>query len=272
MDAVHTERKGVERAVWDGIEVGYSAGSERRAREAAARIAQARRWLKETLGLAPPTRILVLDADGWRDHATFPVYGMPHYSDERTLVIAAGPAPFLRGVAATVVEHAAPEDRARFAAVYGDPPDPMRFFDLLAVHELGHLYQFARGISFAQGWLMELSCNVILHGYVATHEPDVIPLLTTLPDIGARRPHSHMRNTRLADMHGGVDLDPDNYGWFQMNLHALAHRLWDEEGADGLARLERHLGAGQPIDAASLGAVSATLAAFHREWPAWRAA
>jgi hypothetical protein len=263
-------KAGLTHAEIAGLHVWYASGSAPRARATAERIAKARRWLQATLGQAPPARILLLDGPAWARHATFPVFGMPHFTDERTLAVAATPAPFLAQFIQQVVDRADDRGRAALAAAYGAPPDPLRFFDLLAVHELGHLRQFSEGMSFAQGWLAELHANLLLHGYVASEEPAQLPALTTLVDIGARWPASTMRHQRLEQMHAGVDLDPDNYGWFQMNLHVLAARLWEEHGVDGLRRYEAGLCRGQAVTAEALGGVSAVLADVHAAWPAWR--
>src|ERR687892_327687 len=76
-----------------------SPGTEAVADATAARCERAYRYLAALLGSAPKIRVLVLDQAAWEHHATFPLYGMPHYADERTLVIAGEETAFWHAVA-----------------------------------------------------------------------------------------------------------------------------------------------------------------------------
>ncbi len=65
-----------------------SAGTEQQAQSIAARCRNAREFLGSALEFEPQMRVLVLTPEHWSEYATFPVYGMAHFTDERTLVVA----------------------------------------------------------------------------------------------------------------------------------------------------------------------------------------
>lgn len=43
----------------------------------------------------------------------------------------------------------------------------MPFFDLLALHEMGHSYTAQAGLKMHRNWMGELFVNIMLHTYVA---------------------------------------------------------------------------------------------------------
>lgn len=62
-----------------------STGTEQRAQSIAARCRNAHDFLSSRFEFEPQVCVLVLRPEDWSEYATFPVYGMPHYTDERTL-------------------------------------------------------------------------------------------------------------------------------------------------------------------------------------------
>lgn len=58
--------------------------------------------------------------------------------------------------------------------------------DLIVTHEATHLFHEIDPVTWASefpdDWVMELFANIGMHGYLATHEPDQLPLLSVMAD------------------------------------------------------------------------------------------
>jgi len=129
-------------------------------------------------------------------------------------------------------------------AVYGTLEsgrlDVSAFADLLVVHELAHLFHAQVPFTFPRLWLMELFANIGLHAYLAEVEPAELPVLTTLPDSMKALSTARVRHRSLEDFERlYVGVGPENYGWYQLRLHAAARELYDDAGVDALKRLYR---------------------------------
>jgi hypothetical protein len=217
-----------------------SAGMEQRAHHIAGRCERAHRFLADTLRARADLTVLVLAPEDWRAYTTPPrIYGMPHYPDAWTLAVAGENNEFWRSQVPPLDVLPLPvADTIRFA--YGQPDgslDLSPFFDLLAVHELSHLFHEQSAWQPPRLWLMELFCNLCLHAYTAVQEPDQLTALETLPDMIVSLGHAHHRHHTLEDferLYTGVG--PDNYGWYQCRLHVAARLIYD---AGGIAILQR---------------------------------
>lgn len=252
-----------------------SPGMEDRAADIDERCTQAHSYLSGVLTFRPQIRILVLAESDWERHATFPLYGMPHYKDEHTLVIAAEENRFWEQM--TPAEDTLPSaDQERLTAVYGSAEGRIRlsgFFDLLVVHELAHLFHLQVQRSFPRLWLQELFCNLCLHAYVATVEPHTLPSLETFPDLVVSGGHGRFTHIALEDFERlYVQVDPVNYGWYQCHLHRTAQRLFDAAGEDVLRRYWNRLPRLDPdisdaTLALELAAIHPELARVLNEWP-----
>jgi hypothetical protein len=111
------------------------------------------------------------------------------------------------------------------------------FFDLVAVHEVAHVSH--QGTQhFPRLWLQELFANLCLHAWVAERTPESLPILLTLPRLGAKAPpeafayHSRDDFERLYTSVGGA-----NYVWFQFRLQLEAAALYDRAGSAAVTRL-----------------------------------
>jgi hypothetical protein len=222
------------------LPVYYSPGTEQRASAAAARCERAHRFLGAALETRPEVTVLVLAPEHWPRYATYPLYGMPHYPDDHTLAVAGLDAAFWRSLSPPVEVLPADAGRA-IEAAYGRPDgstDLARFFDLLVVHEMGHLFLAQAGRSFPRLWLLEFFCNLGLHAYVARTEPDQLAALETFPAVMAGRDDPRFRHRSLEAFERlYLEVGPENYGWYQCRLHAAAKRVYEAGGMDALRRL-----------------------------------
>lgn len=217
----------------------------------AERVTRAHAHLHSTLDRGARFALLVLGPDDWAPRSEHPVYGMPNYNNGN-LVVAATSNPFWHAFAELIGGVSLPDGPA-VADVYraaGDSGDLTPFFDLLAVHELAHVFIEQRPVHFPRLWLTELACNLALHSYVAACEPELLTTLETFPRaMGAIDP-SRFSHRRLAefDCYYAHGMEPLNYGWYQCRFHVAAatvhdasdgralRALWDEFGRDETSR------------------------------------
>ena len=217
-----------------------SAGTEQQAQSIAARCRKAHSFLGSILDFDPQLNVLVLTPERWSKYAAFPVYGMPHYIDEQTLAIAGQDNSFWQSMAPPA--QALPPQAARaMQTAYGQTDGSINlssFFDLLAVHELGHLFQFQAKCQFPRLWLAELFCNICLHAYTASVEPDQLNALETFPQMVANLDSAELRYRSLDDFERlYIDVGPQNYGWYQCRFHVAARRIYEAGGVEALQRL-----------------------------------
>src|SRR5919197_803958 len=161
-----------------------SPGAEPRARSLARMVEHARDWLSEVLGFEPRVRLQVLDVEAWAAEAPAPAYGTPHTAGGDTVVIAAGPSDLFDEIRDVILREASAGPRAQLFQVYGDPPNLSSFVDLLAVHELVHLFHEQVPFAFPKLWLQEVFANLALQGYVVDALPAALRVLETLPRAG----------------------------------------------------------------------------------------
>jgi hypothetical protein len=260
------------------FEVRHSASVEAKARITADRVASVLNIFGPRLAIRPEVILLVLAPEDWADHTSFPVYGMPHILEGRTLIVAGADNPFWRGFLpdpATLPNDAA----AALRRVYDDGAGGLSaavFFDLLAIHELGHAFTSQAGVRTQRRWMGEFLPNLILHAWVEEAAPELLPALTLLADlVVAAGPGKHPYTT-IADIeehYGRVAREhPENYGWYQLRWQQGARRLYEVGGTEALDRLWAALrDHTDPLDDAAFVAlldnrVHRTLGDFVRNW------
>lgn len=228
----------------------YSPGHETRAEQIATQCDRATTYFNEVLGSKPTTSLFILGPDEWSEYGTFPVYGMPHYpnsaqlpeaqGDRDRLVIAAEDNDFWRSFVPSLEQlpPAMAEDvRSAYTSGSGEL-SMMPFFDLLALHELGHGFHFQAGLNMQRFWMQELLANMMLHTYVAENEPEALPALETLPEMVVRAGSAEYEHTSLADFERlYTGMDAKNYGWYQSRLHVAAKQIYEAGGKEVVSRL-----------------------------------
>lgn len=225
-----------------GVTTFYSEGFMARAQQTATRLEKVMSYYQEMLGFKPVVTVLLLNKADWPLYTRFPVYGMPHYNDDATLVVAAEDNDFWRSFL-NVKE--LPEDiRLQAEKVYGLPDKTVSmqaFFDLLAIHELGHAFHMQGKLQVQRKWMGELFCNILLHTYIAEKEPEQLAALTLFPRIVVNGGVKNYRYTSLKDLEERYDeigqQHPQNYGWYQCRWHAAAAGIYDADGKAVMQRL-----------------------------------
>lgn len=218
-------------------------GHEQRARDVANRIGKAINYNQQLTGFKPEVTLLVLNPADWKLFARNAVYGMPHYRGADSLVVAAEDNPFWKSFLPSLNQ--LPEQLSKkIQEVYRleDGTISMRpFFDLLAIHELGHAFQAQAKLRSQRFWLGELFCNIFLHTYIAENEPSQLPALTLFPQMVVGSGAKEYAYTHLNDVEEHYDEiamnHPKNYGWFQCRWHSAAATIYDAGGKELFKRL-----------------------------------
>ncbi len=202
-------------------------------------------YFKETIEpLDVPFQLMVLSQNDW-PHYSAPglIYGMPHYKgDGKTLAVAAEDNDFWRMQLPDPASIPSPY-KELIPVVYNlnGEISARYFFDLLAVHELGHAWHFAANLNTQRRWLSELYCNIMLHTYIAEEKAEFLGALETIPAYWAGIDAGDLKYTTLKQFEEdywtlGVE-NPFNYGWYQFRFHHAAKLLYDEAGAELNKRL-----------------------------------
>ena len=215
-----------------------SPGAEARAGALRARAERARDWLAEQLAAPFSFDLYVLDEDEWPEHADVPVYAIPHANpDNGKIVLGSQPTMLFSSVCTQFWPDFSAESREAMHRVYGDPPSFDAFADLILVHELMHLVP--RGESLPRMWYEELFANLGAVGYLASEEPDELPVYMTFCRAGCEVPPSRVVRSTVVDMGSSYeDGGFANYAWYQCRLIVAAEWLWSTQGVEALRALQ----------------------------------
>ena len=215
-----------------------SPGAEARAGAIGARADRARDWLADQLAAPFSFDLYVLDEDEWADHAEVPVYAIPHaHRDSGKIVLGSQPTTLFDSVCTQFWPDFGEDSRDRMHHVYGNPPMLEGFADLILVHELLHLVP--RGQSLPRMWHEELFANLGAVGYLASEEPDELPVYVTFMRAGCDVPPSRVACSALVDMADSFERGGfANYVWYQCRLIVAAERLWNTQGVEALRALQ----------------------------------
>lgn len=223
----------------------YSSGQEKRAESIAQFMEQAGRYFQKEVGFTPQTKMYILAPQHWKDIAAPAlqnVYGFPHNLDTERLAIAAEDNDFWRSFLPPV-DQLSPALAAKVKKAYGRTDGSysmMPFFDLLALHEMGHSYTAQAGLKMHRHWMGELFVNIMLHTYVAENQPGLLPALETFPDMVVAAGTAEYQFTSLDDferLYTTMGMGAKNYGWYQSRLHAAAKDVYNAGGKYVLKRL-----------------------------------
>jgi hypothetical protein len=225
-----------------GVTTYFSKGHDQRAKQIATRVENVMIWYNNLIKFKPVVLLLILSKADWSSYTKFPVYGMPHYNNDATLIVAAEDNEFWRSFLS--VKDLPEEVGSQAKQVYGLPDSSVSmqpFFDLLAIHELGHAFHNQGKLQMQRKWMAELFCNILLHTYIAEKEPSQLPALTLFPKIvvsGGIKNYKYTGLQELEDKYNEIGQQhPQNYGWYQCRWHAAAAAIYDTDGKAVFQRL-----------------------------------
>ena len=243
--------EGLNRVQGTSETVYVSKGHEESGKHIAGLVEGANKYMSDLVGKpAPKTTLLILSQEDWGKF-TNPqiIYGMPHYGGN-TLVVAAEDNDFWRANMPPL--HAVtPEQQEVFRQVYTNGAGELSvrsFFDVLAIHELGHGWTSYHKIKRQRFWLEEILCNVFLHTFIAEKRPELLPALEVLSMLQVTGSRDGFQYTTLTQFEEGYWIigreAPVNYGWYQFRFHYAAKQVYDYAGPQALKNLWNYL-AGQ---------------------------
>jgi hypothetical protein len=227
----------------------YSTGHEKRAGDIAVFIENAGRYFQNEVAFTPKIQLYILAHRDWKKWAAKPlheVYGFPHNVDDSRLVIASEDNDFWRSYLPPA-DKLSPSMAAKVKKAYGRPDGTqsmMPFFDLLALHEMGHSYTAQAGLKMHRHWMGELFVNIMLHTYIAEKQPELLPVLETFPDMVIAAGTEEFKFTSLEDferLYATMGMGPKNYGWYQSRLHSAAKEIYNAGGKVVLIKLWKAL-------------------------------
>ncbi len=221
----------------------YSAGNENRAALIADRCDKVMVFYKSLIAFEPVVKVLILDSADWKRYTKFPVYGMPHYNDNQTLIIASADNDFWKSFVPPL-EKLSKDLAEQISRTYNNGNGTLTmqpFFDLLAIHELGHAFHSQGGLIMQRKWMGELFANLLLHTYIAEVEPQQLPALTVFPKMVIARGRDGLKYTSLNDLENRYDeigeQYPQNYGWYQSRWHSAAGEIYSRSGTEAFTKL-----------------------------------
>ena len=222
----------------------FSAGNKERAQVVAERIDKVLKFYDKIIPFEPKVTLLILNPIDWPKYTTFPVYGMPHYDETRDLLIMASENNDFWNSFIPPVDMLPKELADKIKTTYVDKNNNLTmqaFFDLLAIHELGHAYHFQAGLNVQRMWMGELFCNILLHTYIAENEPDQLAALTVFPQMvisGGKEEYKYTSLTDIEQRYEEIGQQyPKNYGWYQCRWHSAAGNIYDSGGVETFAKL-----------------------------------
>ncbi|MEH6763034.1 MAG: hypothetical protein V7655_00920 [Aequorivita antarctica] len=227
----------------------YSQGQEERANSIAVFMDNAGTYFQKEIGFTPKTTLYILAPQDWKDFAAKPlqeVYGFPHNVDSGHLVIAAEDNDFWRSFLPPIEQLPSPIATEVIKA-YGKPDGSfsmMPFFDLLALHEMGHSYTAQAGLKMHNYLMGELFVNIMLHAYIAEKQPELLSALEAFPNMVVGAGTAAYKYTSLKDfeeLYPTLGMGPKNYGWYQSKLHSAAKDIYNSAGKEVLQKLWKAL-------------------------------
>ncbi len=223
----------------------YSPGQEERAKSIAVFLANAANFFQTEIGFTPNVIMYILAPQHWKSIAAKPlqdVYGFPHNIDNTRLAIAAEDNDLWRSFLPPVSQ-LPPPIAAQVKTAYKKQDGSysiMPFFDLLALHEMGHSYTAQGGLKMHRNWMGELFVNIMLHTYIAEKQPELLPALEAFPNMVVGGGSAEYKFTSLQDfekLYASMGMGPKNYGWYQCRLHAAAKDIYNAGGKQVLLQL-----------------------------------
>jgi hypothetical protein len=222
----------------------FSTGNDVRAKIVAERMDKVLEFYTKVISYEPEVTLLILNPTDWPKHTTFPVYGMPHYDDKRNLLIIASENNDFWNSFIPPVDMLPKELSDKIKTTYVDENGNLTmqsFFNLLAIHEIGHAFHFQAGVNVQRMWMGELFCNILLHTYIAENEPEQLPVLTVFPQMVIAGGKEEYKFTSLTDVEERYEeigqQYPKNYGWYQCRWHSAAGDIYDAGGVEAFVKL-----------------------------------
>lgn len=207
----------------------YSPGYDARAHILGTLVNSAYRWLSAWLGIEMPFTLSLLRRENWEVMRRVP-YGYPHSNASRMTIFI--PARYPPRLVARLQAMAEAADPALQAVVREGFPtwdaSIFRFLDMVAVHELGHLFISALQLELGAKWLHEFVADLLATAYFTEMAPTTLPFWLGWAQIQTGQPVVY---TALADYESQqAPMEFANANFYQGQFNLWAYEVWQREG------------------------------------------
>jgi len=174
----------------------------------------------------------VLKKADWKDYSYVPMYGMPHAGYGK-LIMAYDENDLWSSVLPQKKDLSSKEYE-KFKKIYEDEEGKISakiFWDLLSIHELGHLVANANNLSIPKHWFNEFFANYFLHAYIAKYESNLLDQLTEITRIDSKLLAGE-KFTSLDEFENnyGSKMSGKNYVWYQVNIQQIVKSVYEKVG------------------------------------------
>lgn len=223
------------------ITLNYSKGiTKEKATPYIIRIDKAIQYYHNTIGWNDiELQMFVLKKDDWKEYSYTALYGMPHAVGNK-LIMAFDDNPFWDN-SIPKKERLTAKQYQHFCQVYktkdGDV-STRTFWDLLSVHELGHIVASSNNVYIPKKWFNEFFANYFLHAYVAKCESNHMDQLTELIDVNEKLLAGEKYTTLDEfETNYGDGMTGQNYVWYQARIQQIVESVYNLEGDTPLIKM-----------------------------------
>lgn len=219
----------------------YSEGQMNSAKTQDFLVKEAYSFLSGIMGPKMEFYLLVVAGEDWEKNAYSAIRGMPEYY-KGNLIVGAGQNDMASGYEEVLrsFPEAMTSDLIKMYTNNSGEFDMRLFFDKLSIHELTHNFQDPtnqEGYSMSR-WLEELHANMGLYAFYKSKRPNELKYINTFVDFTLDNPPPNMEYNSLSDFDAHYyEMEPGNYGFYQMKFTKAAQMIIDSLGNDVLRPL-----------------------------------
>lgn len=221
----------LQRIQSEPVTLHFSPGYAKRAQTLGQLVSEAHFFLAEWLNVEARTTLSLLRRESWRRVRRVP-YGYPHSIPDRgTLFAPAHYPPRLVSRQRALFEAASPalqeqicQDRSQIDMAI------KQFFDLVAIHELGHLFIHHLQLQLGTRWLTELIANLFATVFFVEVRPNLAATWLAWSELQVDLEVSY-RSLEAYETHY-TSLDFANSNYYQGRFNQKALELWQQHGRE----------------------------------------
>jgi hypothetical protein len=222
------------------ITVYYASRYEKRAAEVRPLVEEAMEFYERKLNVKQVFSVAIVTREQWTKHIQDIPYGLPFVSDNIAFLPATNDGVITAGAIAMKPNVSATTLKRIKRSGYDFETGAMKFTDLIALHELGHVYTPAYGIKSPTKWFHEFLAQYFVYAFLKEKHPRLADLFQAVAtDVyieGLKNP----QHTSLEDferLYSGVGAD--NYAWYQGKFLQKAAQIYDANKLTFLADVKR---------------------------------
>ena len=222
------------------ITVYYASGYEKRAADVRPLVEEAMEFYESNLNVKQEFSAAILTRDQWTKHIQGIPYGLPFVSDNIAVLPATNDGVITAGAIAMKPNVSATTLKKIKQSGYDYETGAMKFNDLIALHELGHVYTSAYGIKSPTKWFHEFLAQYFVHAFLEEKHPKLADFFQAMAMNVYLEGLQHPQYTSLEDferLYSGVGAD--NYAWYQGKFLQKAAQIYNAKKLKFFADVKR---------------------------------